>query len=301
MEKNFKIPKKANKKFINIVYIFLIKISISSAECDINHPFKRGESCSSNVCEENEDNCFIDNSIIKTQSLNNIFIFNNKNYRYGSIALNDNGDLIIEYSYNKTRLFFGLKKNGDYYFNDKPNKIIEIENEENFSRFHSRLLFVTNNNNQKQYLFSTGLNNSITELYDIEDFNYIIQNTTKFIGREIFSYKSTLSELKFDDGHKEYLISYLYYVPEEGNDHYRNYVLHKFSFSKFELYPLNTTNDIIILINLHNRIAYSFIMDNKIIAFYLTGTFFFRYQVFDFNLKNITGFIDIDTFIGDWS
>ena len=41
-------------------------------------------------------------------------------------------------------------------------------------------------------------------------------------------------------------------------------------------------------------------MDNKIIAFYLPGTFFFRFQVFVFNLNNITGFIDIDPFIGDW-
>ena len=41
-------------------------------------------------------------------------------------------------------------------------------------------------------------------------------------------------------------------------------------------------------------------MDNKIITFYLTGTFFFRFQVFVFNLNNITGFIDIDPFIGDW-
>ena len=301
MENNFKIQKRVNIKFINnIIYIFFIKISISKAECDISQPFKRGEYCSPNVCEENEDNCLIDNSIIKTQWLNNIFIFNDKNYRYGSIVINDNGDLIIEYSYSKTRIFFGLKKNGDYYFNDKPTKIIDIEDEENFSRSHSRLMFVTNNYNQKQYLFSTGFSNSITELYDMEDFSYIIQNTTKFIGREIFSYKSTLSELKFNDSYKEYLISYLYEIPEEGNNVFRNYVLNKFSFSNFELNPLDTNKDVVIWINLHNRISNSFIMDNKIIAFYLTGTFFFRFQVFDFNLKNITDFIDIDTFIGVW-
>ena len=244
MERKYKNLKLPHKRFINIIYIFLIKISISKAECDVDRPFKRSGSCSSNICQENEDNCLIDNSIIKTQWLNNIFIFNDKNYRYGSIAINDNEDLIIEYSYYKTRLFFGLKKNGDYYFNDKPTKIIEIEEEESFSRFYSNLIFVTDNINQKEYLFSTSFGDSITELYDIEDFSYIIKNTTKYIGREIFSFKSTLSELKFNDSHKEYLISYLYYIPEDGNIVFRNYVLNKFSFSKFELNPLNTNKDV---------------------------------------------------------
>ena len=115
MDNNSNIPKIANIKFFNIIFIFLIKFAILRAECDKDNPFKRGEYCSSDFCRENEDNCFIDNSIIKTQWLNKVFIFNTKNYRYGSIAINDNGDLIIEYSYYKTRLFFGLKSNGNFF------------------------------------------------------------------------------------------------------------------------------------------------------------------------------------------
>ena len=36
--------------------------------------------------------------------------FNSQHYRAGSFAFNSDGDMIIEYSYNNYRLFFGLKK-----------------------------------------------------------------------------------------------------------------------------------------------------------------------------------------------
>ncbi len=96
-------------------------------------------------------------------------------------------------------MFFGLKKNGNYYFDDKPTKIIEIENEDNYERFHSRLIFVRDNNNQKEYLLSTGYEKSLTELYDLDTFNYIVKNTVNITGREIFSYSSSLFELKFEN------------------------------------------------------------------------------------------------------
>ena len=299
MAKNISILKVGNNKFINILFLILLKFLFSNGECNIDHPFKRDESCSSEICEENEENCSIDNSIIKMQWLNNIYIFNEYHFRYGSFALNNNGDLIIEYSYKNKRIFFGLKKNGKYYFDDNSTKIIEFENE-NYVRKHSKLIFVTNNNNQEQYLFSIGYENSITELYDIEDFSYKAYNTANITSREIYSYVSSLSEIIFEDNHKEYLFSYLYYWGDEGNNHYRNLILNKFSFSNFEVMPLNTSEDILIWINVHNRIANNFIMNNNIISFYLTGTFFFRIQAFDFYLNNITDLINIDTFIGDW-
>ena len=139
-----------NPTIIHILFIINLKISIFKAECGIEEPFKReGGSCSPIICDEGEENCSIDNSIIRTQWLNNIFIFNDENYRYGSFALNENGDLVIEYSYNNKRLFFGLRSNGDFYFGNKPTKKIEIENEDNYIRNHSKLIFVTDNDNQK--------------------------------------------------------------------------------------------------------------------------------------------------------
>ena len=43
-------------------------------------------------------------------NLSNFLIFNSTKYRAGSFAFNSNGDIIIEYSYNNSRLFYGLKK-----------------------------------------------------------------------------------------------------------------------------------------------------------------------------------------------
>ena len=38
-----------------------------------------------------------------------IFVFDSHNYRYGSIAINSNGDMIAEYSTGNYRIFFGLR------------------------------------------------------------------------------------------------------------------------------------------------------------------------------------------------
>ena len=66
----------------------------------------------------------------------NILIFNSSHYISGHSAFTSNGDMIIEYSYENKRLFYGLKKNGKNYFNEngqnnstKMITIGEIENE----------------------------------------------------------------------------------------------------------------------------------------------------------------------------
>ena len=66
------------------------------------------------------------------------FEFNSRFYRNGHFAFNSNGDMIIEYSYKKYRLFFGLKKSGKYFFiydeeKEIPTKEIEIHNTTNIT------------------------------------------------------------------------------------------------------------------------------------------------------------------------
>ena len=66
------------------------------------------------------------NAITNTDCFNNIKIFemDGKYYRSGHFAINTKGDLIIEYSYEQFRLFYGLKKNWELFF---PNETKEIE------------------------------------------------------------------------------------------------------------------------------------------------------------------------------
>ena len=64
------------------------------------------------------------NAITNTDCFNNIKIFemDGKYYRSGHFAINTKGDLIIEYSYEQFRLFYGLKKIGNYFFLMKQKK-----------------------------------------------------------------------------------------------------------------------------------------------------------------------------------
>ena len=105
-------------------------------------------------------NCEKDISIEDTNCFNSITIINvpNKFYRAGHFALNKNGDMIIEYSYDKYRLFYGLKKNGKYFF---PNITKEIEiintdgNSTKIQRYESINSFISlinDTNKEKEYL-----------------------------------------------------------------------------------------------------------------------------------------------------
>lgn len=48
----------------------------------------------------------------------NILVFDSTHYRAGHSAFTSNGDMIIEFSYQNQRLYYGLKKNGKHYFKE---------------------------------------------------------------------------------------------------------------------------------------------------------------------------------------
>ena len=98
-----------------IILICLILINISHQQCS-----------SGQSIEENTD-CF-----------NQILYFNqsNRSYRSGHFALNKNGDMVVEYSSDQYRLFYGLKKSGEFYF-ENITKEIEIKIDYNFKNNNS--------------------------------------------------------------------------------------------------------------------------------------------------------------------
>ena len=85
--------KNINKRYFNLnyflLYIFILLIKSRIIFC--------------NSCKDN-------NIITNTECFNNIIIFNDKSYRAGNFAKNKNGDMIVEYSSDSSRLFYGLKK-----------------------------------------------------------------------------------------------------------------------------------------------------------------------------------------------
>ena len=145
----------------------------------------------------------------------------------GQFAINKKGDMIIEYSSLNSRLFYGMRKNGEGFFNGK---YIQILNNVTGKRYESLNSFISLNNSEDdtQYLINLGANETIVELYDIEkdlnnESNYRMNITADILGNSVYSFVNTLIEL---NNGTEYFFFYIY-------DH--TYMLQVLSFSGLNL------------------------------------------------------------------
>ena len=246
-----------NKKIINIIFplssFFIIKILIfiniiflSKCECDLNSPIYKNETCQLVYCTENEFQngiCYINNEIIKTQWLNNIILFNDRMYRYCNFAKNSKGDMIAELSTeeeNGIRLFYGLKKNGDFFFksteSDVATKIIKIEDgNKKPIRYESENIFISlnNENDNNEYLISISLYYGYTELFDFETNQQSFVKTEDFTGYNIYSTINQLIEIKNNITNVSKYI-HIFVGQEKTNVNYRKFyiVLNEYTFSK---------------------------------------------------------------------
>ena len=226
--------------------------------------------------------------------LNNVIIFNSKKFRSGNFAINNNGDMIIEYSYNETRLFYGLKQNGRFFFldendNETPTKEINITNSkgEYIKRYESKNSFIfLNNNNNKQYLLSLSSFDSVTELYDLDNIeDNSIRDTIGLLNYQIFSYEFSLLELPINNK-KEYLLIYTKSTNEQNQGDIL--VLDIISFPDKNLYNCNIVQKIS-KDNYYNRVVSGFVMNSLIIIFYLDRLLSYTIIIYDFEFteKNI--------------
>ena len=230
--------------------------------------------------------------------LNNILVFyNGTHYRSGKFATNKFGDLIIEYSNNQKRLFFGFKKDGSYYFNTTdyeniPSKIIDIDNSIIAHRYEVNNLFIhINNDKNKEYLLSTG-GFSSTEMIDLENNNYSIFDTEEMMGASVSSKVFALLDLGIDNK-KDYIIIFNT-VP---SDTIFIIKLIKFSFTDF--YTYNIINQTTIVNTNKDRIVSSFIMDSYIVVFYLNSNNKYSFSIYDFNLNLLKSSSFTDAGISD--
>jgi len=286
----YTLLKKDNKislYYLIYFFIFLTKIRISKSECGKDAPYLRNNLCKPNICEDSElldNSCSINNTIIKTQWLNNILIFNESHCWSGRFSINDDGDMIIEYSSKDDykRLFYGLKNDGSYFFNNDEThtKIINIENK---PRYESQNIFIYIDN--KQYLFSTATN-SISELYDLENIDdYSTTETSSFFGFDIFSFAFSLLKLETTST-KEYLIVCTYSKSEFGD----TIALKKFSFNQnnFEGVQISSSSQDIDNSNYRGRTVSGFTMNSLIIIFCLGNYESFSgyiIKIYNFNLE----------------
>ena len=207
--------KKNAKNFsINIILFFLF-FHVVFNECDRDTPIRLNNgSCVMTYCSKEEyesKKCIIDNSIIKTQFLNNLMNFGDISFRYFDFVQFSNGDLILETSSfppNNKRIFYGLKNNGRYYFkkNDSNEEtpfnylIADDEGEIKFESGNSIIII-----DGKEYFLSVGRMESYTELFDFENNNIISNKTQNLIGYNNLNMKPNL--INIDKESNTYIFS----------------------------------------------------------------------------------------------
>ena len=222
--------------------------------------------------------------IAKTAEVDNynMEIFDENNYMKGQFAVNSKGDVIIEYSDNDLRLFYGIKKNGKGFFNGEYIKKLQLNNN---VRYESENIFISlknSNNDDIQYLLNFGANDTAVELFNFEgnigqSENYIIKTPNEVLGNSIFSYVNSLLEFN-NNNTKEYLLIYIYE---------QNYILKKLSFSGFNLnnIVINEVQTSPSTSNVNeNRMVNGIVFnENYILVLFISGDKYFC-NIFDFEL-----------------
>ena len=144
----------------------------------------------------------------------------NKYFRFIHFSSNLNGDMIIDTSAYpivdgdstyKERRFYGLKKNGRFYFKDDNNKetpFASIFTEKAKTYSESCFIQLSNSDDNKEYLLSvSSISSYYAELYDLEDLTYTLVVSNLYINAAGGSHRSALfrSSLK-DSTNKNYNI-----------------------------------------------------------------------------------------------
>ena len=159
-------------------------------------------------------------------SLNRIIRIGEKGYRYSRFSFNSKGDMIIDITSNPStneRRFFGLKKNGKYYFKDQNDSdtpyfnlfINKTDREDNYGRFRGESLFIKigseeSEKNGNEYLLGvTKSGDSYTELYFFNE-SKVLYNLTSSIFGNITSNIFSIYKLPEDpNSNYHYIFSYI--------------------------------------------------------------------------------------------
>jgi len=115
-------------------------------------------------------------SIINSE-IDNIIRLGDKDFRFVHFSTNLDGDMIVDTStssdssYKNERRFFGLKKNGRFYFkNNSP--FFSLYETNNYAKIYAESCFIQistdDENNGKEYLFSMSISGGSVDIYDFE-------------------------------------------------------------------------------------------------------------------------------------
>ena len=172
-------------RFSLFYFIFFIKINIILNECNRSHPYISNEGKCISYCSYYKLNnkCFLDNSILIEQYLNNIIFVG---YNYFNFLTFSNGDFIFQtYNSEDEIIFFGLKNNGGDFF-----KIIFPENRNN--DFFSNSIYIKDG---KEYFLNFDF---YIEIYDFSSKELFYESKSDILGFHDENYRGNLIYL-FDN------------------------------------------------------------------------------------------------------
>ena len=223
-------------------------IQYIKSDCNKTYPILKNNKCDSIYCTQqdyNSSKCMVNNSIAKTQWLNNIIPISELNYRYIHPFLTKNKDLIIQTTSvlgTPERRYFGLTNEGRYYFTDSkgeetPYYSINAEGdslEDFLYKFEGTATSVQFENDDNDYFLSVGNRDSYAELID-----YKRNTITRKLSKE-FYYVYIVSEISS--------IFPLTIMPIDSNDHKKYYFIsfltysNNFYYIMFKIYYFNSTD-----------------------------------------------------------
>ena len=295
------------KKYIflfNIIIFYsflLINIPISHSECDINTPILTESGCELKYCSKidfDSKACVIDNSIAKTQWLNDIILFDFDKIRYGSFTLNSEGDMIYEGSTEEAkgiRVFYWLKKDGSFYFkNDigekKSTKIIIVKNDDGSFplRYESSIASVSIDGNEN-YIFSISLWDTEVELYDFVNNNVSHIKTLNFIDYLIHSTVNTF--IKIENGNTtEYLHTFVGQKKTDQRYKYFYLVSQAYYFNSSNMNNGYSIQNKITCTSNKTRIISSYKTSSYYIYFSINNNYY-KIESYDNNFHSLTSYI----------
>ena len=167
-----------------ISFILLFAPIESNENCGRDIPILKESQCYLLYCSKDQfdsGECQINNTIIKTQWLNNFINIKISFTRYVSFASYSNGDMILQagtYPKSKKRFFLGFKKNGRCFFIDeqtnKPTYFhsFEVNQDDSFGKYESENIAIkmkNSSNEIEEFLFSISKKVSYVEIYDFKN------------------------------------------------------------------------------------------------------------------------------------
>ena len=163
--------------------------------------------------------------IVNSELLNNIIRLGDDNFRYSHFSFNSNGDMIVDssaYPANNKRNFYGLKKNGRFYFNDINNQLpgyysMEVDHTKGRIEGESYFIKLSSSNTKfqgRELILGISKNDDydsgyFTEIYNLKNNNFTKYSTTNMFGHIISDSFTIIKNPDTSDSNYYYTLAYI--------------------------------------------------------------------------------------------